>query len=521
MKIRNLILGAVVLVALGGIGVYAYTRASGKVSTGARDDRPAGDGKTVVRTVHPRLDPKFRISNQQIAAVEPFYQAGLRARAAGAIRTVSKDIGESVRMGELLVEIDAPDLEQDLAQKEAVIVQRRQELRVSRALWRHAEAAIETAKVAIAQRTAEAKQAQATRDFKHKYLVRLQGLLKENAIRQETVAESELDYLGAESALEAAQVGIQKARADQVEKSASLEAAAADVELKAALIAVAEKDRDRAAAALGFARLTAPFDGVIVRRNVDPGMFVQNASTGASEPLITIARLDLVTVVMKLPDVAAPYVSRDTDVEVSFDDLPGLTVRGKVTRYSPAIDGSDRTMRVEVDVFNGTRSDFQAFLAYAFAEGLAPLGAGTGPGALATMLAAERHRQLFHKGVAEGVAVCLDFPSGSGIRPLVPGMRANMRVYLDRVASAHLLPSSAVFGEGGKTYILVVRDGVTKRLPVRVQVNDGRLAKMAILSAPGDAGPAARDLTGEEEVVVNRQTEVGEGVKVRTVLSEW
>jgi multidrug efflux pump subunit AcrA (membrane-fusion protein) len=517
MKRRKIAIGVVILAVVATAGFFAFGRASGKNGT-HKNDGGRTDTRTVVRTVRPRLDSEFRISNQQIAVVEPFYQAPLRARAAGLVRTVRKEMGERVSMGELLVEIDAPDLEQDLEQKEAVIRQRRQELQVSKAMLKHATAAVETAAAAIAQRTAESRQAAATRDFKQSLLTRLQGLLKDNAVRAEAVYEAERDYLASEAAYEAAKVGIQKAKADQVEKQASLEAAQADVKLKDSLIAVAEKDRDKAAAAAGFARIVAPFDGVIVRRNVDPGMFVQNATSGPSEPLITVARVDLVTVSMKLPDVAAPFISRNTDVEVTVDDLPGLTIRGKVTRYSPAIDGADRTMRVELDIFNGTRADFQAFLANTYAEAIAPLGGGTGLGTAAAVLAAERHRQLFRKGVSDGTAVCLDVPAGSGLRPLVPGMSAMMRVYLDRVSSAYLLPSSAVFSQGGKTYIMLVRDEVTRQVPVRVQVNDGRMAKVALLAA-NSAG--VHELTGNEEVVVSRQLEVGDGAKVRTVAGDW
>jgi multidrug efflux pump subunit AcrA (membrane-fusion protein) len=256
---------------------------------------------------------------------------------------------------------------------------------------------------------------------------------------------------------------------------------------------------------------------VIVRRAVDPGMFVQNATTSATETLVTLARTDLVTVVMKLPDVAAPYISLDTDVEVTFLDRPDLKVHGKVTRFSPTIDGQDKTMRVEVDVFNGPRAEFDQFLAQTFAEAMAPIGPGNGLGVVAAVLAAERHRRLFHKGVSDGTAVCSDVSTGGRARPIVPGMTATMKVYLDRVSAAFLLPSSAVYGSGGKTYVLLVQNGVTKQVPVRVQVNDGRLAKVALVTGPG----FVQELTGTEEVVLSRQLEVGDGVKVKTVPGDW
>jgi len=507
--------GAVGLVAVVGLVAYrGLTR-----NAGAADKRAAGnDGtRTGVRTIHPKRDPNFRVSNEQVAWVEPFYQAGLRARASGVVRTVPKEIGESVHAGEVLVSIDAPDLFADVEQKEAVIRQREQELRVSKALLRFAEASVEAAKAGVAQRAAEVKSAVATRDLRKSFADRMELMLNDKTVPRESVYESRKDYLAAEAAVEAAEVAVQKARADRQEKEASLEAAKTDIDLKAALVRVAQKDRDRAAAMADFARLTAPFDGVIVKRLVDPGMFVQNATTANTEPLVTLARIDLVTVVMKLPESAAPYISLDSDVEVTFLDRPDLKVHGKVTRFSPVIEGADKNMHVEVDVFNGTRAEFERFLAQTYAECIAPVGPRPGLGVTAAVLAAERHRRLFHKGVSENTAVCPDVPTGSGARPIVPGMTATMKVYLDRAAAAYLLPASAVYAKGGKPYVLLVQDGTTKEYPVRLQVNDGRLAKVALLTGTG----SVQELTGNEEIVLSRQLEIGDGVKVKTVPGDW
>ena len=100
----------------------------------------------------------------------------------------------------------------------------------------------------------------------------------------------------------------------------------------------------------------------MTRRVADPGRFVSSAAGGSSEPLVTVARLDLVTVVAKLPDNAAPFVSWETEATVEFAQLPGVTVTGPITRYSQAIDPTDQTMRVEVDVYNGSLADYRAML---------------------------------------------------------------------------------------------------------------------------------------------------------------
>jgi hypothetical protein len=104
-------------------------------------------------------------------------------------------------------------------------------------------------------------------------------------------------------------------------------------------------------------------------------------------------------------------------------------------------------------------------------------------------------------------------------------MSGQMRVQLQKFANAYLLPSSAVFTRGGKPYIMVLKDGVTHLVPIRVQVNDGRLAKVAVVgrvpNARGGDAEVLRELTGDEEVVASRQVELDEGQTVRAAPEEW
>src|SRR5438105_3880979 len=115
------------------------------------DEQPLGDEPVTVKTFHPKRDRAFTVTFQQYASVEPYYQADLRARASGVVRFIPKDIGARVRQGELLVEIDVPDLRQEVAQKEAVIMQRRQELQLAKALVKTAEAHLDVARASIEQ----------------------------------------------------------------------------------------------------------------------------------------------------------------------------------------------------------------------------------------------------------------------------------------------------------------------------------------------------------------------------------
>ena len=116
-----------------------------------------------MKVVRPKRDPNFRITTLlPVAKVEPYYQAGLRARVSGVVQSVAKDIGEPVRAGELLVEIDVPDLKQAVEQKDAIIVQREKELAAAAADVAVAKSAVEAAAVAVKVKGVEVNRAKDT-----------------------------------------------------------------------------------------------------------------------------------------------------------------------------------------------------------------------------------------------------------------------------------------------------------------------------------------------------------------------
>ena len=135
---RRLVIGLLIALGLGGVAVGVAMLGGFLPSTVVAGDPKAhglNEGKAgaivKVKAIRPRRDPSFRLSSQQIATVEPYVQAGLKARVSGVVRQVSKNIGEPVRAGELLLEIDVPDLEQAVDQKSSLIAQRERELTVA------------------------------------------------------------------------------------------------------------------------------------------------------------------------------------------------------------------------------------------------------------------------------------------------------------------------------------------------------------------------------------------------------
>src|SRR5262249_9008978 len=155
------------------------------------------------------------------------------------------------------------------------------------------------------------------------------------------------------------------------------------------------------------------------------------------------------------------YVNTDTEAIIQMDDLPGTEIRGKVTRRSPAIDVGDRTMRVEVDLYNDGKENYAKFVARGVANFLAPMGASQ-PAEIVMINAASRMYWARNvKGYTSSFPL-MPRVSGKSLQDfhLLPGMSGYMRLMLQKFQDCYLIPSSAIFTRGGKPYIFEVRSGV-------------------------------------------------------------
>jgi RND family efflux transporter MFP subunit len=104
-------------------------------------------------------------------------------------------------------------------------------------------------------------------------------------------------------------------------------------------------------ALLHYARIVAPFAGVVTHRSVNTGDFAA-PPRGRATPLFTVARVDMVRVVVAVPDTAAPRVHAGTEVSIKVDVLPGQAFKGKVARTAGVLDTAKRRLRAEIDLPN-------------------------------------------------------------------------------------------------------------------------------------------------------------------------
>ncbi|HZV06322.1 MAG TPA: efflux RND transporter periplasmic adaptor subunit, partial [Gemmataceae bacterium] len=124
------------------------------------------------------------------------------------------------------------------------------------------------------------------------------------------------------------------------------------VRLAEANLRAAGADRDSAAAVLHYARIEAPFDGVITRRNISRGDFVQPPATAPQEPLYVLHRRDLMRVFVDVPESDAVWVQEGTHARVRVPVLQDREFDGKVRRMSYSLKRQTRTLRAEIDLPN-------------------------------------------------------------------------------------------------------------------------------------------------------------------------
>src|SRR4051812_14408392 len=172
-----LIVGLLLVVATGAYAAWKFLNPAPKApphgttivhaapQTGDDEDAPESEDVATVKIVKPRRDKAFTISVHQYASVEAYYEADLRARASGVIKYIPKDVGAPVTQGELLVEIDVPDLRQEVFQKDAVVAQRRQELRMAKSMLKVAAANVDVAHESIEAAQVKVLSALATREY--------------------------------------------------------------------------------------------------------------------------------------------------------------------------------------------------------------------------------------------------------------------------------------------------------------------------------------------------------------------
>lgn len=273
------------------------------------DDPAKAPTAAVVKAARHDLADNLEIESE----LEPFQEIEVYAKVSGYIRKLYVDWGTHVKQGQLLAVLEIPELQQQLQQDEASV--RRSEQDFSRA-------------------HEELNRAESAYTVAHLTYTRLADVQKS---RPELVAQQEIDVAQGKD-LEA-NAGVSSAK-DAL--------AAAEQALLAARAAL-RKDQ----ALFDYARITAPFDGVVTEIYAYTGALLP-AGTSSSKGALALCRLsqnNLLRLVIPVPERAVSEIRVGQTIAV---DVSGAnkTFDGKIVRFSDQIDTQTRTMHTEVEVPN-------------------------------------------------------------------------------------------------------------------------------------------------------------------------
>jgi RND family efflux transporter MFP subunit len=225
-----------------------------------------------------------------------FDTATLFARATGYISVRNVDIGSKVRKGDVLALIAAPDLDRQLDQAKAQLVQ--------------LQAAVE--------------QAQANADLGRVTSARTLQLVAKGVSSAQQGDQDRLTFASRTAALAVA-------RANVVAQQAAV---------------------NRLVQLTSFEQVTAPFDGVITGRFIDVGSLLIADNAFGATSLFSIARTDVLRVQVYVPQTDYFGIKNGDRATVTVPELPDRVFEGKVARNAKALAAGTRTLLTEVDVNN-------------------------------------------------------------------------------------------------------------------------------------------------------------------------
>jgi membrane fusion protein, multidrug efflux system len=284
----GIIVVAVLAVAFG----YGFLRRRGERNALAESSEGASHALMRVEVLAPAVVSSDRALSLP-GSVQALQTTLLYPRASGYVRSWHVDIGDKVKKGQVLAEIETPELDQELAQAQAQLLQTQASVALSKA-----NRNLATANLARASRLAPS------------------GIVS---------------------------------KADLEQSQAQAEVGEANVKVANANVTAQEANIGRLRQLKAFSKVTAPFDGTITQRMVEIGALV---TAGNSNPLFRIAALDPARVFVQVPQDVAPSVRPGVSSDVTVREYPGRKFVGQVVRSAGELDAQTRTMSTEIRVPN-------------------------------------------------------------------------------------------------------------------------------------------------------------------------
>ncbi|MDQ2946343.1 MAG: efflux RND transporter periplasmic adaptor subunit [Acidobacteriota bacterium] len=305
------------------------------------------------------------------AEFKPFQEVEVMAKVSGYVKKIEVDVGDHVKQGQLLATLEIPEMVEDVTK---------------------AKASLDRSRAEVGRAREDLQRMQAAHEMNHLSFSRLEQVSK---TRPGLIAQQELDDARSRDLVGEAQINAAKSSLT-----------AADEQVK-----FAQADQTRTNALFAYARVTAPFAGVITKRYADTGSMIQagTASQTQAMPLVRLSENTLLRLILPVPESVVPKIRIGGEVEVTVPTMH-RKFSGKVARFSDKLQPATRTMETEVDVPNpslllvpGMYAEVKLMLEEHNGVLSIPLTAIGGPEGKPTVFVVDRNRKLEERPVVLGL----------------------------------------------------------------------------------------------------------------------
>jgi multidrug resistance efflux pump len=321
----------------------AQPRAPGPAKGGAGPAEPAPlrittalvEGRTVQRSI------------DTVGSLVAWEEAVARSQLSGTVVRLYADLGDAVREGQPLADLDRREADLTIDQLAADLAAARENLARARAAADASRANLERVRESRRGLAADVERGRADAEWKRRELERNQELLQKQLIAARDVDQARAQLQAAEAVVQMAETALAQ-HGDQLRPAeAQLEADQGAIKAAEALVRQRE-----AAVELGKKRLTdtivpAPLTGVVAKRHVSVGELVKD-----NTPLFTVVATDPLKYTGTVPERAAPEIRPGQGVRLTVDAFGARAFPGEVTRVAPVVDAPTRTLALEARLPN-------------------------------------------------------------------------------------------------------------------------------------------------------------------------
>lgn len=290
----------------------------------------------------------------QPATVRAYFRSEIRPKVSGYLSEINADIGDVVKAGDPLAQIDIPEMAKQRLIIEARIVRKQAEEKRAESGVKLAEARVLSAEARLAEAESEMSSVEASLAAAEAEFTRTKDLVERGSLQDRMLDEVRKKRDSQRAAKQAVRSSIESAKAEVIVAQAQRNAAAADFDAARAETEIAQRELEEMDVMIGYSTITAPISGVISKRSAEPGDLVGDASQGSgTAPLFVINQIDKVRVHIPVPESDAARINPGDKVTLTFPSFQNEPpVEAEVTRTTGSLDASTRTMLVEVVLEN-------------------------------------------------------------------------------------------------------------------------------------------------------------------------